>query len=659
MKFQKFNNYINQNKKLLHLIIFSLIIFSILRVVYLFRFGNEAISYIYSSEIMLALLNGIRFDLQIILYSFLPILLINFFALSNNDKQKRIINKISIYFTSIILSVHVLILIIDQQFYTYFQTHLNILVFAFIEDDTTAVLSSMWTDHPVIKILIFFTFYIFIQTKILKYIIHKTRKEGNTLLVKRIAFLFIFLSCYGIGLRGSLGVFPLQVDNATVGSNPFINILSLNGQFTFKDAIKEHALNNSIISASDYLKEHKYASIDQVIIDYYGKDPIKEGGNYTDYLFPKTKKDTFLSENPPNIVFIMMESFGYYYLKFHDKNELNLLGALEKNIKEDLFFTNFLSSTRGTIYSLENIVLNNTEPIISSSQKRFNSYKSSVAYPYHSQGYETIFVSGGKIGWRNLFEWLPKQYFNSVYGSHTIKRNNPKALNNTWGVFDEFLFDDIFNQLEKNSQAKMIWALSTTNHTPYELPKTYKALPLNVSDSLYSQFIANKETALKNLKAYQYANQKLGEFIDRIKQSPLGENTIIAVTGDHNSYALFPYNSTGIDEKYKHTVPFYLYVPEKYRKGVDYKALQNRSGSHKDIFPTLFNLSLSDQEYCSLGNDLLSSEIPDNMFYGINSSYTLFDKKANKWNITKKVRAQKVLSKYQIIKSSEQDSLVK
>jgi len=450
-------------------------------------------------------------------------------------------------------------------------------------------------------------------------------------------------------MRGSIGIFPLQVDNATVGDNPFINSLSLNGQFTFKNAIKERATENKITTPSALLKKKKYNSIEQVIADFYGINKKSINKGYKDYIYQKTKQDTFLENNPPNVVFLMMESFGYYYLKFHDKEQLNLLGALEENINEDLFFTNFVSSTRGTIYSLENILINNPQPIISNSSARFSSYKSSIAYPFQQKGYETIFVTGGEIGWRNLFEWIPNQYFDKAYGSHTIKRNNKNAKTNTWGVYDEYLYDDIYKQLATGDKPKMIWALTTSNHTPYELPEDYKSLPINISDSLYSEFIADKETAKRNLTAYQYSNNKIGELINKIKNSPLGENTIIALTGDHNSYALFPYRSNAIEEKYRYTVPFYLYIPDKYKNSINYKEFQNRAGSHKDIFPTLINLALSDQEYCNLGNNLLSTEKPDSLFYGINESFILYPENCNKKDIKKRVKAHNTLSKYQIL----------
>jgi hypothetical protein len=56
----------------------------------------------------------------------------------------------------------------------------------------------------------------------------------------------------------------------------------------------------------------------------------------------------------------------------------------------------------------------------------------------------------------------------------------------------------------------------------------------------------------------------------------------------------------------KYAVPFYLYVPKQY------DTLKNLPkdivGSHNDIFPTLYNLSLSDATYYNFGTSLTEKD---------------------------------------------------
>ena len=73
---------------------------------------------------------------------------------------------------------------------------------------------------------------------------------------------------------------------------------------------------------------------------------------------------------------------------------------------------------------------------------------------------------------------------------------------------------------------------------------------------------------------------------------------------------------------------------------------EKRYGSHKDIFPTLINLSLSNQKYFSLGNNLFSKNKPDSLFYGINDYFHFGDPKMSDDLLNKKVNARNILNSY-------------
>src|SRR5690606_1947788 len=98
-------------------------------------------------------------------------------------------------------------------------------------------------------------------------------------------------------------------------------------------------------------------------------------------------------------------------------------------------------------------------------------------------------------------------------------------------------------------------------------------------------------------------------FMDEIKASPLGNNTLVAATGDHNNLMLFDFS----DEQlfYHRSVPFYCYIPDAYKPHVPL----HEWGSHKDIFPTLINLSLPGSRYFNSGDNLFdTTSTPSNIF---------------------------------------------
>ena len=113
----------------------------------------------------------------------------------------------------------------------------------------------------------------------------------------------------------------------------------------------------------------------------------------------------------------------------------------------------------------------------------------------------------------------------------------------------------------------------------------------------------------------RYANDQLGRFLSGLKASANGANTIVAVTGDHNilgvDYAL------DTDAVLARAVPFYLYVPPAYRGQSTYDP--SRPGSHKDILPTLYHLSLPDTPYFRSGCDLLAARPDPQWCFGFNN----------------------------------------
>src|SRR5690606_34262653 len=95
------------------------------------------------------------------------------------------------------------------------------------------------------------------------------------------------------------------------------------------------------------------------------------------------------------------------------------------------------------------------------------------------------------------------------------------------------------------------------------------------------------------------------------------EKTVLAATGDHQMRRIKAYypQEAIIDR----AVPFYLYIPDsiKQHSSISYQPL--RSGSHKDIMPTVIAHSLSDTTYLALaGRNMLAKEDDPSKNFGYN-----------------------------------------
>ncbi len=76
---------------------------------------------------------------------------------------------------------------------------------------------------------------------------------------------------------------------------------------------------------------------------------------------------------------------------------------------------------------------------------------------------------------------------------------------------------------------------------------------------------------------------------------------------------------------FAYSVPFYLYIPKDLQDDIYYD--KDRVGSHKDIFPTLYALSLNNVKYLSVGGrNMLARPSDEKLEFGINDAVWI-DKK--------------------------------
>ncbi len=605
-----YKNFLSSLRYLSWLFILGLSIFLISRFVYLFVYGNFNDLSDSWSDVIFAFIVGLKFDVKVLSFALLPLAFLSLTQLLN-ARSKIIYGfyyRMSLYYGLIVLFLFSLISIIDFNFYKFFNTRISVLFFGIVEDDTKAVLKSVWTDYPVLWILFSLAVFLVLLFLLLRWLF---RKEVKWVYIQsswlKTISVIVFLGIYFLGLRGSLGMKPLDERHSTISKNTFINSLTLNGVFALKTASsdkKESGINTNIL---EMLHRYGFKSSREAVVQYLGKSDI-DSINLSRNLLSTTPQDSFLVSNPPNVVFVLMESMNSYYFDLNAP-ETNVLGKLEEVLPDCYVFRNFLSASMGTIFSLEGILAGTPLAPISQSVYQNRSLSSSVAKPFKERGYATSFITGGEMGWRSLDKFIYHQYYDNVEGESTLKKLYPDANTCEWGVHDEYTFNRMFKILSSaEGKPQFIVGFTITNHTPFQTPESYKQYPLTITEDLKSRLKSSPEIAYKNLLAYQYANSCLGQFIKDVRNSPMGANTIIVATGDHTNKQLFDFSDKDLLKKF--AIPLILYIPEKYKPlhEVDNK----KFGSHKDIFPTIFNLALSDATYLNTGNNLLAADNRNN-----------------------------------------------
>ncbi len=599
-------------KNQIFLFLIMLTFMTIARLVFSFVFGDLTELQLQMKDFKSAIFLGLRYDLVPLAYiNALPFIIMNLGylipgKLTIKGTRFAVISFLALGYCSLIW-----LYICDYGFYSYFQDHLNILFFGFFEDDTVALLTTIWKNYnlPLWLTVIALTHYGFFR--FLKFLFSPFDFDLKT---KKFDYRFIVCFVLGSGFlalfaRGSFTRLPLSVEDAHISSNEFINKVSLNGVLTFNRALKIRKTFGK--SNVNYLNSYGYKNWEAAFETAFSKKPTET--TLIDALRIKTPLNIEAAKHPPHVVLIVMESFGTYW---NDRNspEFNILGSLQEHFKSGLLFKNFLSAENGTIGSLVSVansqVIRPGARFLSESDFMKTPLDISGHLPYKKAGYDTHFLYGGKLGWRDLGKYLSVQGYDNLWGADEIKEAmpelyniEPKDLGNEWGVFDEYLYSFIEEHLRTATKPQFFLVLTTSNHPPFEYPSSYNTLPVEMNEEIRSKVTVGDDISHKRFLGLQYANQKVGDFLTKIKTTALNDQVVVALTGDHSFWIA---KGVGLDEEFKrYAVPFFLSVPERLQPK---KYDPNNFGSHEDIFPTLYHLTLSNQEYLKLGDDLIGEQ---------------------------------------------------
>ena len=505
----------------------------------------------------------------------------------------------------------------NHFYYRNFQTHFDVRMFGVVEDGTNTVMTSVWSDYPVITVVLILIAVLYGWIKI----VNKLQKQEKSLfhfknIYAHIAAVILSTGLLFLGGQSSLTIFPFQKNDLVFSVNLRLNDAAANGVFALKEALSDRIRHAIHLNAEKLLSAHGYRTLDEAKRDW-------DAGLITDsctiFDLRTTPHHTFLENNPPNIVIILMEGWSSDFFNFHS-SRFDLLGALEKELSYLIHYPFCFPINFGTIAAMETFLTNNAGSPLSLSEYGSIRLRSSTALAFQQMGYETSFYTGGYTGWRNVGQYCRTQGFDNVRGAEYIKTLYANVEEADWGLFDQYMFDAVYHKLqEENTQPQFLICMTITNHSPHKLPKNYQPYHLELPDSLRSRTTVGLRQAVEGLQTFRYANDCLGRFLDSLRHSPMRENTIVVVTGDHPMTGGFSYK--GHELLYQWAVPVMFYIPEVYAQ--DLSINTNRLVSHKDILPTIYNLALSNYSYRDTGDNIFDAATAENAFVVTQSSWVI------------------------------------
>jgi len=546
--------------KVLKELIIALLFLSVLRVLFLisnpYLANNQKIT-----DIILAFVTGIRFDLVVVFYSFLPIaFIISLFHL--NPKVKQIFVAIWVFLTG-------LASLIDMAYFKFSKVRSGREIFLFFDSENNIPLHNYLDGQ---MLLLFFGLLLMATVWwLIRRVNHKT--VGKEWVIWLCLMIVLFFP-----MRGNISGRPLRSTDAHLNTNSQLVPLSLNSVLLLAEN------NNSSVTSLD-LSDVEWEESHSV---YYGND-------------------TTGKVNPPNILIIILESFGKEYTglnKGYTHSYTPFLDSLmkhsfvcERAYANGLKSIDALPAIYGSIPKFESTAITRTPFAFN----KFNSIHSDLK----KTGYNNYFFHGAEATTMG-FEAYLKQGGEIVYRAIEDYPNITRDYDGKWGIYDEPYLSYVVDYLDTVESPFCTGVFTLSSHHPYVLPEKYK-----------NKF---KAGTLDIHPSIGYSDYALREFFKKCSNSTWFDNTIFILTADHSSEnAMHAFRTPSG----KYEIPLVFFSPKYLQPSRTFKTV-----SQTDIYPTVLDLIDYPDSVWTYGHSVFSDKSQpaihhDNFNYTITlDSYT-------------------------------------
>ena len=379
-------------------------------------------------------------------------------------------------------------------------------------------------------------------------------------------------------IRGGVSQATANVGQVYFSDRQYLNHAAVNPLFS---------LFSSLGKAEDY--DAEYNAFDE-----------KTLGELTKDLFPaeSLEGDTLLTTRRPNIVLLVLESYGARYTGvLGEKPEVS--PHFDSLAREGVLFSrcyaNSYRTDRGLISILSGYTSFPTHSVMKLPVK--SRTLPSIAGSLREAGYATSFLYGGDANFTGMKGYLLGSGYQQVTDDHTLPRSLPRT---NWGVPDGPAFDVLYDEIVRMPVDRPWYKtmLTLSSHEPFDVP--YKRLPSPVSN------------------AFAYLDESLGRFVARLKATPQWKDLLIICVADHG------YSELGSDDRNStavHHIPL-LWIGGAVRSPRVVDALMTQS----DLSATLLaQLGLSYRSFTFARNVLAPNYTYPFAYYTFNDGFGFVD----------------------------------
>lgn len=336
-----------------------------------------------------------------------------------------------------------------------------------------------------------------------------------------------------------------------------------------------------------------------------------------------------------NVIVIHAESMQTFAMKL-SFNNLEVTPNLNKLADEGIFFNNFYSEV-GVGTSSDAEFTFNTSLMPSTRGTVFVNYfdRDYIAIPelLKEKGYYTYSMHANNAVFWNRDTMHKTLGYDKFYSKEYYNIDETIGL----GLSDKSFFSQSVEIMkrEKEEHKEPFYSLliMLSNHTPFSDLELMDEYPTTIDVKINGENITRcymNNTKIGNyLRSVHYADQAIGEFVSKLDQEGLLDNTVLVIYGDHDARLdydeynlLYNYDPvldtirTEEDEGYQkfneyeyelnRKVPFIIWTKDKqYNKKIGIPT------GMIDVLPTLGNMLGIESKY-ELGNDVMNIDSGDN-----------------------------------------------
>lgn len=329
--------------------------------------------------------------------------------------------------------------------------------------------------------------------------------------------------------------------------------------------------------------------------------------NYIRANYVKPNQKYFGMAKGRNVILISLESTQSFVIN-SKVNGQEITPFLNKLIKDSYYFENFYQQTgQGKTSDAEFLVENSLYPLNRGAvffTHGSNKYHS-LAERLNENGYYTNGMhANNKSFWNRdiMYKSLGYQQF---YSSTSYNITDENSVG--WGLKDVPFFQqsvDLMKDMPKPFYSKM---LTLTNHHPFILDE---------SDKLIDEYTSNDKTVNRYFTTVRYQDEAIKEFINKLKEEGLYDNSIIIMYGDHygisenHNEAMSQYlgkEVTPFVNAELQKVPFIVHIPGITDGGKG--KVFSKVGGQIDVRPTILHLlGIDTKQDIQFGEDLFSPD---------------------------------------------------